>query len=289
MGMRSRQLASGAGWQVEDVICNSGPRDRPFDEQHSSVCIALVTAGSFQYRTAHGAALMAPGSLLLGNVGACFTCGHEHRAGDRCLSFRFTPEYFERIVASVPKARVEFKLPRLPPIAPLLPVLSDAQVLRDAAGLGQSDPAAPLAPADSSAAEEVALRLAGDVCSALVHGSGAPPACSERDERRVTQALRRIEVDLAESVPLEELAREAAMSPYHFLRVFERVVGVTPGQYRLRTRLRRAAVLLRCSSLRIASVAAECGFGDLSTFNRQFRRAMRATPHQYRTRATPVP
>src|SRR6185437_3545588 len=102
-------------------------------------CIALVTAGTFQYRTSQGSAVMAPGSVLLGNVGACFTCGHEHRAGDRCLSFQFTAEYFERIVASVPGARLEFKLPRLPLVPSLLPVLSDAQVLCDVAGSREAE------------------------------------------------------------------------------------------------------------------------------------------------------
>jgi AraC family transcriptional regulator len=268
MGIRSRQVASGEGWRVDDVTCNSGPRDRPFEERHSSVCIALVTEGSFQYRTSQGSAVLAPGSLMLGNVSACFTCGHEHCVGDRCLSFHFTPEYFERIVACVPRARPEFKLARLPPVERLLPVLSDAQVIRD-----------------GGAVEEVALRLAGDVCAVLAEGTSARAMFTARDERRVTAAVRRIEVESADRIPLNELARDAAMSPYHFLRVFERVVGVTPGQYMLRARLRRAAVLLRRSSLSISSVALECGFGDLSTFNRQFRRAMRMTPNEYRARA----
>lgn len=300
MGIRSRQVASGEGWRVHDVTCNSGPQDRPFDERHSSVCIALVAEGSFQYRTSQGSAVLAPGSVMLGNVGACFTCGHEHCVGDRCLSFHFTAEYFERIVSCVPRARLEFKLPRLPPVERLLPVLSDALIIRDAGdALRTPDVAHATAPIsaptpswasvpgchDSGAVEEVALRLAGEVCAVLADGPNASPVFTARDERRVTAAVRRIEVESADRISLNELAHDAAMSPYHFLRVFERVVGVTPGQYMLRMRLRRAAVLLRRSSLTIARVAAECGFGDLSTFNRQFRRAMRMTPHEYRRRA----
>jgi len=269
MGIRPRELASGEGWWVHDMVCDSGPHDRPFEEQHSSVCIALVTGGSFQYRTQQGSAVMAPGSLMLGNVGACFSCGHEHRAGDRCLSFRYSPDYFERIVASVPRARrMEFALPRLPPVQRLLPVLSEAQSICDAA----------------VELEEVALRVAGDVCAVLADGSNACPAFTSRDERRVTAAVRGIEARSSERLSLHELAREAAMSPYHFLRVFERVVGVTPGQYKLRTRLGHAAVLLRRSSLGVARVAAESGFGDLSTFNRQFRRALGVSPSVYRAR-----
>jgi AraC family transcriptional regulator len=297
MGIRPRELASGEGWRVHDVICDSGPRDQPFEEQHSSICIALVTGGTFQYRTQQGSAVMAPGSLMLGNVGACFSCGHEHRAGDRCLSFRFSPAYFERIVASVPRARrIEFALPRLPPVQRLLPVLAEAQSIRDAAvespgsrpwssSLASRPHSAAVALMDGAELEEVALWLAGDVCSVLADGSSACPAFTGRDERRVTAAVRGIEARSSERLSLHELAREATMSPYHFLRVFARVVGVTPGQYILRTRLSRAAVLLRRSSLSVARVAADSGFGDLSTFNRQFRRAMRMSPNVYRARA----
>src|SRR5215469_16474006 len=167
MGIRSRELASGEGWRVHDVTCDSGPRDRPFDEQHSAVCIALVTEGSFQYRSPQGAAMMAPGSLMLGNVGGCFTCGHEHRAGDHCLSFRYSPEYFERIVASVPRARLEFRVPRLPPGHRLLPVLSHAHSFIAASKSLQTP--------DFALLEEVALRLAGVVCSALAESSAACP------------------------------------------------------------------------------------------------------------------
>src|SRR5688572_28059798 len=66
------RLATGAEWSVDDVICTSGPADRPFEEQHSGISIAVVAAGTFDYRSPAGRAFMAPGSLLLGNDGACF-------------------------------------------------------------------------------------------------------------------------------------------------------------------------------------------------------------------------
>jgi AraC family transcriptional regulator len=75
--------ARGEGWSVSEVICSAGPRDRrPFEERHSHVCIALVTAGSFQYRSSAGRELLTPGSLLLGNAGQSFECGHEYGVGD---------------------------------------------------------------------------------------------------------------------------------------------------------------------------------------------------------------
>jgi hypothetical protein len=96
-----RLLARGDGWSVRDVVCTSGPADRPFEELHTEVSIAIVAAGTFQYRSPSGRALMTPGSLLLGNAGHCFECGHEHGVGDRCIAFAYSSEYFERIAADV--------------------------------------------------------------------------------------------------------------------------------------------------------------------------------------------
>ncbi len=134
MALNSHLLASGPGWSVSDIVCYAGPRDRLFEEQHGSVCIAAVTAGTFRYRTTVGGAVLAPGAVLLGNHGTCFECGHEHSTGDRCLSFHFTPEHVEAIVAAVPGARrTAFTVPRLPPLPSLVPLLAMAEAARDEA------------------------------------------------------------------------------------------------------------------------------------------------------------
>jgi AraC-like DNA-binding protein len=80
------------------------------------------------------------------------------------------------------------------------------------------------------------------------------------------------------------LARDAAMSPYHFLRRFTELVGMTPHQFVLQTRLHRAAVRLRASDEAISAIAFDVGFSDLSTFNRRFRRLMGVSPGVYRAR-----
>jgi AraC family transcriptional regulator len=273
MTLSLQLLAAGTGWRVSDVVCSAGPTDRPFEEQHAWMCIALVTRGSFYYRSTHGAAVLAPGSLLLGNSGACFECGHEHGVGDRCLSFHLSPEFFETVVVDVPgRTRTHFTAPRLPALPQLLPLTALAESLRDSPALGDEF-------------HELTLRLAGAVCGALDDAPQAARAANDRDRKRVAAALRHIATDPAQHSSLNELAAEAAMSPFHFLRVFEQVVGVTPAQYILRTRLRRAAVALRNSQADVAVIAGECGFSDLSTFNRQFKRLMGVTPGAFRRRA----
>lgn len=271
MSLAAKLLASGTGWRVSDVVCTSGPLDPRYMEQHSAFSIALVTDGNFQYRCAQGSALMTPGSLLLGDEGACFECGHQHGRGDRCLAFHFSAPLFESIAAAVPGTRrLTLQAARLPPLPSVLGILAAAQALRDEGG-------------EPEEFGELALRLAGAVRAALNEGdSSSPRPPTGRDERRVTVALRRIEASQGTRLSVEELARQAAVSPFHFLRIFEQVVGITPGQYMLRMRLHRAAVRLRSGADTIAAVALECGFEDLSTFNRQFRRATGLTPGAYR-------
>src|SRR5258706_10637946 len=116
----SRVIARGEGWQIGEVICRSGPQDRPFEEQHDTTAIAVVVAGSFRYRAVTGTALLYPGAMLLANAGTCFECGHEHATGDRCISFQYAPELFEEIAAAAAGShRYRFAAPMVPPIPAL--------------------------------------------------------------------------------------------------------------------------------------------------------------------------
>jgi AraC family transcriptional regulator len=268
MAATTHFLASGSGWRADDVICTSGPGDRPFEEQHDGLCIAAVTQGTFQYRSTQGTALLLPGALLLGDDRHCFECGHDHGTGDRCLSFHFTPDFFQTVAASVPGTRrIAFTTPNLPPLPALIPIIARAEAARDHG--------------DTTELEETAIRLAGMVLGALT-GTRRRAPTSRRDERRITDALRLIEESADEPLSLGDLAGQVAMSPYHFLRTFRSVVGSTPHQFILRTRLHRAAVSLRRSDDSISSIAFASGFNDLSTFNRRFRRFIGLSPGAYR-------
>jgi AraC family transcriptional regulator len=81
---------------------------------------------------------------------------------------------------------------------------------------------------------------------------------------------------------LGTLAREAGLSPYHFLRTFERLTALTPHQYVRRARLREAAVRLKAGDGKILDVALDSGFGDVSNFNRAFRAEFGVSPGVYR-------
>ena len=71
------------------------------------------------------------------------------------------------------------------------------------------------------------------------------------------------------------------MSRYHFLRVFRRLTGMTPYQYLISARMRRAALGLASTRRPVLDIARDSGFGDLSTFNHRFRATFGRTPTQY--------
>lgn len=106
-------------------------------------------------------------------------------------------------------------------------------------------------------------------------------------EARVTRAVRMIERHPDAELTLGNLAAEAGLSRYHFLRTFERLTGVTPHQYVLRTRLRQAAMRL-AEPTSVLDIALDCGFGDLSNFNRAFRAEFGVSPRAYRAQTGPA-
>jgi AraC-like DNA-binding protein len=265
----ARLLASGRGWKVQDILCRAGPETASFEEQHRAVAIAQVSEGTFQYRSSLGEAVLTPGAVMLGAPGICYECGHEHGVGDRCIAFHFAPALWEEIIAAVPGVRtIAVARPQLPPLEILAPLFAEAEAARDEA--------------DAEAFEEIALRMAGTVAGILADAPKPARAPSARDIKRVTAIVRTLAARPEESYTLDALASRAAMSPYHFLRIFRQVAGLTPHQYLLRNRLHRAALRLRRSRDEISAIAYEAGFNDLSTFNRRFKKVMGVNPGAYR-------
>ena len=270
--LTARVLAEGPGWSVSDVLCTAGPHDRSFEERHPHFFIGLVVAGTFQYHSASGCALLTPGSLMLGNAEQCFECRHEHGTGDRCLSFAYDPEYFGRLASSGgARGRPLFQGLRVPPLPALSALVADA--------------CAALSGAPRIGWEELSVQVAAQSVQ-LAHGLGSesrpvPP----NSEAAVAGAVRTIERHPDAPLTLASLAQEARLSPYHFLRMFERVTGVTPHQYVLRTRLRNAAMQLSEGSARVLDVAFDCGFSDVSNFHHAFRKEFGVSPRVYQVRS----
>ena len=87
------------------------------------------------------------------------------------------------------------------------------------------------------------------------------------------------------SVGLDVVAREAAMSPFHFIRQFRAVFGQTPHQFRIHARVERARHLLALERGSVTDVCMEVGFSSVGSFSDLFERRVGMRPSVYRQRA----
>jgi AraC-like DNA-binding protein len=253
--------------RVLDYVCTARVGDRPFPEQHGNFSISYVRRGSFGYRTLGKSFELVAGSVMVGHVGDEYVCTHEHACGDECLSFQLHTGALDDLGA---KPGV-FRAGALPPM-PELVVVGE---LGQAAATGRSD----------VGLDEICMLMAARLLEVVDGRAASQGPTAPRDRRRAVEAALYLDERCEAPLDLESTAEEVGLSPFHFLRLFSKVVGVTPHQYLVRSRLRRAARLLADGDVPITDIAFDVGFGDLSNFIRTFRRAAGLSPRAFRKAA----
>ena len=101
-------------------------------------------------------------------------------------------------------------------------------------------------------------------------------------EVAVHRALERVVVSLDEALDLEALARVAALSPFHFHRIFRGMVGETPLELQRRLRMERAAFELLHTDTPVTSLAFEARYDTHESFTRAFRNRYGCSPSAFR-------
>jgi AraC-like DNA-binding protein len=107
--------------------------------------------------------------------------------------------------------------------------------------------------------------------------------------RRLENARRFLDAHLDEPLTLDEIARRACLSKYHFLRVFKAAFHDTPIRYLRRRRLETAERLLVRTDLPVTDVCFNVGFESLGSFSSLFRRHAGLSPNAFRRRYVVVP
>lgn len=153
----------------------------------------------------------------------------------------------------------------------------------------------PRVPADLNALDEFApaertLSLVGILVdlsrqksTALASGQGAIQV-STPSATRLEDMVEIVNQRYAEPISAKDVAAAAFMHPSAASRLFARLTGTSITRYLNMVRIDAACRLLRDTDLAIAVIAGECGFGNLSNFNRVFRELKLSTPREYRAR-----
>jgi AraC-like DNA-binding protein len=249
---------------ISDFRCTAVPGDAPFRERYHCHSVSYVRKGSFGCHSRGRFFELVAGSVLVGHPGDEYVCTHDHVCGDECLSFFLDPELVD-VIGDRPEI---WQVGAMPPL-PELMVLGE---LAQAAAEGKSD----------VGLDEVGQLFASRFVEVVSGRSPNVAGATARDRRRAVETALWIDAHSDREIDLEHAAGRAGLSPFHFLRLFSGVLGVTPHQYLVRSRLRHAARRLADEERSITDIAYDVGFSDLSNFVRTFHRAAGVSPLKFR-------
>lgn len=101
-------------------------------------------------------------------------------------------------------------------------------------------------------------------------------------EKAINRVIESMHENLAEQLTVDDMARTAMFSKFHFSRVFQRATGVSPGRFLSAIRLQEAKRLLVATSLSVTEISHRVGYASVGTFSSRFRSSVGVSPTTYR-------
>ncbi len=232
---------------------------------YETPALGFVVSGWFDYISEGRAAFAAPGAIVLGNAGEHFNVRHHDGNGNKRLVVLMQQTILDEVANDVGLDAPRFRTIALAPGPEATRMFSWMRVIADG----------------GDTAEEYEYMLAS---AALAAPAWRPRRMrvSAQDHKRALDAARYIETHFPERCALATLAGLTQSSRYQLIRAFSAIMGQSPNQYLINTRIRAAAELLRTSPAPITQVALDVGFNDISHFYTCFKAAFGATPRKWR-------
>lgn len=102
--------------------------------------------------------------------------------------------------------------------------------------------------------------------------------------RAAERAITTMHERLSEPVTVDDMARAAMFSKFHFTRMFQRATGVSPARFLSALRLQRAKYLLTSTTMTVVDISVLVGYNSVGTFSSRFSRSVGLSPTDYRRR-----
>jgi AraC family transcriptional regulator len=129
---------------------------------------------------------------------------------------------------------------------------------------------------------EVLVRAQCDVAARVERLPALRAATRVELHRRVQRGVEFMHANFSKPIALAGIATAAALSPFHFHRLFSAIHGLPPHRYLTRLRLAHARSLLRMTDRSMAEIALACGFESATSFSSLFKRATGVPPARFR-------
>jgi AraC family transcriptional regulator len=100
----------------------------------------------------------------------------------------------------------------------------------------------------------------------------------------VERAIETMHDKLDEPITIDDMAKAAMFSKFHFTRIFQRVTGVSPGRFLSALRIQQAKRLLVSTSWNVADISQRVGYSSVGTFSTRFKKSVGLSPTTYRMR-----
>lgn len=101
-------------------------------------------------------------------------------------------------------------------------------------------------------------------------------------EQAVERAIDTMRSNLSEQLTVDDMARAAMFSKFHFTRIFQRVTGISPGRFLSAIRLQEAKRLLTTTRLNVTDISLRVGYNSVGTFSTRFTKSVGLPPTTYR-------
>jgi AraC-like DNA-binding protein len=236
-----------------------------------------VLHGLFRRHLGRSELLAAPGDALFFPGDIEYRTSHPQDGGDHGIGIRVDPGTLDEIWSQARHRTVDSD--RLLRSRALVPPQAVLRLRRLINALGGEQPL----PLD---VDETALLLLGQTAGGIAKsnvGSTGRVATRRAHRKAVERVIELVQASLQERLRLEEIAREAAYSPYHLCRLFRDLTGMTIHGYVNRQRLLRGLELLE-SGESLAGLAVQLGFASHSHFTMAFTTTFSCCPAEQRTR-----
>jgi AraC-like DNA-binding protein len=268
-----RFMSLGRGSLASVALFRHGGAHRdPAEEWTETPWAVFTTSGAWRFHSSTAAGPADSRRAIVAGSGVAYRCGHEdRRPTDRTIALDLASWSAADPTAAGPRLAGRAAFVDVTPEVHRARTILVAEALR--------------------VGEDTRLRLdlaAADLLGALLRSlAGAIMPRHPGEPDAVDAALACMRNRLAdEALDLATLAGAAALSPFHFARLFRDRVGEPPVRHLRRLRLERAALLLRETRRPITEIALDAGFGSLSNFVTTFRLAYGLSPDRWRRART---